>query len=532
MVRLVRFAILLGCALIAGHAFATTYYVAANGSDSNNGTSTSTPWQHAPGMTGCSGNCASKTPQAGDKFILRGGDAWFPSGAGTPVGLPWNFGWSGNSGSRIYVGVDQTMANGSGAGTTGWYDPAVCGPSWCRPRMNGGNPPSTSAVSACAHTFNSGNDTNVFTYVSGSYLTFDNFEYLGLCYTGYKFGSNVYMQFWSSYGIIQNMYLHGWTHTSAINGNGDGGVGILGTTSNTATHNQIIGLVCDGSDTDKRSLGYCVYGDLYDIHNSVFRYIINGAVGGNCSTIHDNLAEYVSWNGGPYDTSMHDNVFECNNSINANGYYYNNLIRHARSAVTFWTCARQVDYIFNNIQYDIGSQGWDLAGSNASPCVGGGQSFIYNNTMESGGANFQNTTQGWNGDLKNNLYINGASALGNGTHPETNATVLTTAEATARGFTASADFVPTDSTCNGISSKCPMSSGANLSNACSSAGNALCADMAGVQYDAVNHRAIYPRSTPVQRPSGSVAWDVGAVQSTLSSATRPTAPAGLVATVK
>jgi hypothetical protein len=34
----------------AQKASATTYYVAANGADSNNGTAKTTPWQHAPGM--------------------------------------------------------------------------------------------------------------------------------------------------------------------------------------------------------------------------------------------------------------------------------------------------------------------------------------------------------------------------------------------------------------------------------------------------------------------------------------------------
>src|ERR1700683_21618 len=35
------------------------YYIAANGSDSNNGTSETSPWQHAPGMPACSATCAS-----------------------------------------------------------------------------------------------------------------------------------------------------------------------------------------------------------------------------------------------------------------------------------------------------------------------------------------------------------------------------------------------------------------------------------------------------------------------------------------
>ena len=37
---------------------ATTHYIAANGSDSNNGTGKTTPWLHAPGMPSCSATCA------------------------------------------------------------------------------------------------------------------------------------------------------------------------------------------------------------------------------------------------------------------------------------------------------------------------------------------------------------------------------------------------------------------------------------------------------------------------------------------
>src|SRR5208337_4960412 len=36
------------------------YYIAANGNDSNSGTSESSPWLHAPGMySTCSGSCAT-----------------------------------------------------------------------------------------------------------------------------------------------------------------------------------------------------------------------------------------------------------------------------------------------------------------------------------------------------------------------------------------------------------------------------------------------------------------------------------------
>src|SRR5690348_932642 len=84
--------------LIAGRASATTYYIAANGSDSNIGTSKTSAWLHAPGMAGCSGTCASTSPKPGDSFILRGGDTWhYSSAAGTPVGTPWTWSASGSS---------------------------------------------------------------------------------------------------------------------------------------------------------------------------------------------------------------------------------------------------------------------------------------------------------------------------------------------------------------------------------------------------------------------------------------------------
>src|SRR5437762_14246 len=76
---------------VISSASATTYYIAANGSDSNNGTSKTTPWLHAPGMTGCSGVCASASPKPGDRFIFRGGDTW------DYTIWPWNLQASGSA---------------------------------------------------------------------------------------------------------------------------------------------------------------------------------------------------------------------------------------------------------------------------------------------------------------------------------------------------------------------------------------------------------------------------------------------------
>src|SRR5580704_6890233 len=119
--------VLTACLLVVpGFAFGATHYVAANGSDANNGTSKSTPWLHAPGMANCASSCASYTPAAGDSIIFRGGDTWhFGNSAAAPyVGSGWGWSWSGSNGNPIYIGVDQT-----------WFAAS----SWARPILHGDN---------------------------------------------------------------------------------------------------------------------------------------------------------------------------------------------------------------------------------------------------------------------------------------------------------------------------------------------------------------------------------------------------------
>src|ERR1019366_6703238 len=195
--------------MVAGNVFAattgTTYYIAANGSDSNSGTSKTSPWVHAPGMKNCANTCAATTPKAGDQFIFRGGDTWhFGNSSATPyVGAYqsfgyWQWSWAGTSGSPIYIGVDQT-----------WYS----GSSWVRPVMNGDNPLSTSAVASCRHQVGT---INSFLNASAvSYVTFDNFEFTGKCEgnSAAKFGYDIYILDQSAqYTNFEHLYFHGWTH--------------------------------------------------------------------------------------------------------------------------------------------------------------------------------------------------------------------------------------------------------------------------------------------------------------------------------
>jgi len=93
--------------LIAVPSLAATYYVDyVSGSDSNNGTSTSTPWKHCPGDSNATGNPGSTTLSGGDTIIFKGGVEYK---GGVTVGS------SGSSGSPITF-------DGNSAGTWGTGD--------------------------------------------------------------------------------------------------------------------------------------------------------------------------------------------------------------------------------------------------------------------------------------------------------------------------------------------------------------------------------------------------------------------------
>jgi hypothetical protein len=100
----------LGICLLSEGARATTYYVSSStGSDSNNGTSLSTPWQTI-------GHVNGQTFQPGDSILFRRGDVWNESL--TPPS-------SGSSGNPITF---DAYGTGPAPNLTGYY--AVPGSAW------------------------------------------------------------------------------------------------------------------------------------------------------------------------------------------------------------------------------------------------------------------------------------------------------------------------------------------------------------------------------------------------------------------
>lgn len=470
----------IGLLFFSTSAFAQhTYYISkALGSDSNTSAqaqSQSTPWAHMPGMAGCTSNCASYTPVAGDRFILRGGDTWVAN----DLGVNWR--WSGNANARIYIGVDQS-----------WY----AGGSWARPVFDCQN-------SSCGRT-QYGN----IIWIAGNYVTFDNVEI-----TGYRqsSGGNL-VAVYANYDEVSNCYFHGWSRSETaansfaitLNWSGGGGTGAK-------FHHNVI----DGEDSpNKDFMGGILHGDA--VYDNVIRYVYNG-MNGVFNDVHGNLVEhnYVSV------TGDHCNMIFVQAPFSASGgiRMYNNVVRHASCSggMTFWMlgntgCSNCTSYAYNNVIYDNGPDSDKGISIGSHPAQGTtGTYYIYNNTIESGGgfcigngeASPRSTTH-----YSNNHCIN-SSTICNGAGTtcvnDGNNLVQTLAQASSTGYAANQSFAysPTSA------SSPTVGTGIRHDSFCSGSMAALCSDSTYPSYDKTNHKVVM--RTAVARPV-SGPWDVGAYE--------------------
>ena len=386
------------------------YFISAAGSDSNNGTSESTPWLHAPGMPNCSNTCNSVNLTGGGfALIFRRDDTWH----------------FGNSGASPYTGGQWNANNWWGTDANFHYDGSVSGgiiatsdPAWCsgacgRPIFNADNPLSTSTVASCAYQIGSG---NIFVQ-SGVAWWFDNFEWTGFCSSRNPASGGPFTDIMVGYGgsgdsgsgmmFLSNNYFHGWTVTSdAGESNSTLPCTIIGGGNNglQSMWNNVI----DGSDSTSEGCSWATFPSFYHFKDNIIRYTTQG-VGQWCHDIHDNIFEYMQ---GPI-WPTHANVLECN--ANANGtatnqpagtpnVVYNNTFRHDAPGVTsnpdLWLCPNATpEYWFNNIMYDLAGEGWSVAGpAGYSGCPNTGGQQMFNNTLV---------------DMTQPCYLN---ALNNGTN--------------------------------------------------------------------------------------------------------------------
>jgi hypothetical protein len=486
------------------------YYIAADGSDSNDGLSESSPWAHSPGMSTCTENCAAVIPAAGQGFIFRGGDTW----NGSNLGITWK--WSGTPTNPIYIGVDKT-----------WYS----GSSWTRPIWTCGGVNCTGGT--IAWYFASGN----------SYIIVDNFEATGFYVnqTGnpgaYVFGACGQNQ------TYENMYVHGWS--TDPNPQGTYGTVFHGCNGNSIKGTVMRYNVIDGQDTTQNMMT-AMYPSIPTAYGNYIRYVITG-IDGTGDNWHDNVVEYLVVS--PV-FGHQDGYYHTAQAYSPNTLLYNNLIRHvtftgANGAVKFWMNGNGpcpfsscTSYAFNNIIYDTYPGNTVDTGGHFG--VNYGTWYIFNNTFDCGtdkapggcsvgdGGNGQHGV-GLHGQMTlyliNNHWISTekTSIIGFGGRfgrcawficSEINGLYQSNGAAKKRGYTSGSAyaFQPTNS--NGST----VGKGANQDSLCAAVNaidaNAGAACKSGTTYacayNATNHTVSCPAIVPVTRPT--TAWDVGAYQ--------------------
>jgi hypothetical protein len=535
--------VLLAIFFAAGSAFATTYYVAANGSDANSGTSKTTPWLHAPGMPGCSGTCASTTPTAGDSFILRGGDIWTVSGQ-------WTWSWSGTSGSPISIGgLDQT-----------WYS----GSSWTRPILNGGGTwPSSGTANLF---FFSLNDVS---YVTEAWIEMKGY-YIGSSatnYTGYinrgSSGNNI---------NIHDNYIHGWSHAAGIGEGSPGGIvdAILCNTGGTDATTNIYNNVIDGSDTAENDFsGIYATGGCGNVYQNYISWIPDAVNEDFIVSFHDNVladdgAECFSGCG------SHNNVMEENQGPSSgNSFFYNNLFvnpapsdENGGIVTQLAPHAGQTSWFFNNVisngpPYVTGTfQNNEVVCADTFTGASGGACTIFNNTIEGGldtnppnakpvrAGSFNGSTSPTAINLYNNHTISSSSPMyttsdcnsGCAVTQSPNPNLIQSVSvANGQGYALSQtySFSPTSG------SGATVGSGTNETSLCTTiaslnaaAGTACQRDTTyGISYNTTTHTVTFPARTTNARPA-SGAWDEGAYEWNSSSGAQPNPPTGLTAVVE
>jgi hypothetical protein len=494
-----------------GGAGPNTYYADySSGSDSNNGTSKSTPWQNAPGMVNATGNPAAHSPIPGDNYILKGGVSWpasdFPmfliytgiSSSTTPVGCAGP--------GCIYIGTDPT-----------WYS----GGSFTRPAFDGQG---TEVVTRAGSS-----QTVVDLY--GGYFVLDNIEFKNWWQLdGPESGPLIkYVDLRGLHEEAKNNYFHAWGHGgSAVGDNSQifGGGANCPPDMTSSIHDN----VADGSDTTGDMLMFAHPGVGY-IYNNYLSNIHNGVLG---SAIYVFGNTFLHINGsfdsypacGYLGCGSHGNVVE---STGCQLIIYNNYSSDANGGASIFHTPVDglVDYDFNNVFTAQQNQTIQIDGDGLSTGSGSGI-YVFNDTLQSPpGTPFPLIDGPTRGGILPFMNVYNNDLIGDNptwtfatnvaTPSQSNNVGQTNAQAAASGYSSSPpypflSFIGSPTSSSGLSntamapicSGIPSTSTAPASTACQSD------TPVGVGYNSSNHTVIAPNRTSVGRPSGS--WDSSAYQ--------------------
>jgi len=299
---------------------ATTHYIAANGSDSNDGMSKATPWLHLPGMRTCSSVCASYIPAAGDQFILRGGDSW------TNANFPITWTWSGSSRSPIYIGVDHI-----------WYS----GGSWTRPVFNAGGV----AVP--------GDRNHFIGFNSVIYVALDDIEMTGIYWSGAPtYGAVGAITTWGSdYVTLENLYIHNWTHAIGGGTTDDNVYMVIGQTYPPfCGHCLLANSIIQDADGGGNS-GSATYAWGGSIKNCIFHDLPNAILemDAGSAEISGNLIFNITVSFG----GIHENAIESLGGSSGTLYIHDNVIHDVTAESMMLGNTGETDYVWNNVFYNL-----------------------------------------------------------------------------------------------------------------------------------------------------------------------------------
>ena len=443
--------LLLTVLMVCAPLWSQTYYVDySSGSDSNNGTSKSTPWKNIPGSPLFSGTYTPAT----DTYILKGGVTWpnaeFPISASNP--------------NVTMGGEDQT-----------WYT----GASWSLPKFNPGGTqiagPYNSVVNA-----------------SADQLTFDRIEWTGIYWdnTGSSTVQGICMGAANIHVNATRNYVHGWSHGTAA-GTADEFSWLNSTPGNgiviTASYNRM-----DGSDStnggDSGSFGYAIYQADHNIVTNVTNALLIGSFGGstgvNGGSAFSNVAGPVN---ASFSAGTHENCIETNDGSFV--YVYNNYLSNC-TAVTILAPGAgspQTAWIWGNVVYNTSANDPTYNGfpsgigfDNYPPSSGIVQYAFFNTTTQGNQlltacltANQQTRSGTGNTNTleaaDNACYSSVGTFLTQGSpnptnYVNTNNTLMTyVAATTTAGMSASQSlpFSPTSNNCGGASG-CPVAAGTQV----------------------------------------------------------------------
>jgi len=440
--RMSRITLLIAFALAAvflsapSTAQAATYYIDCSaGVDSNNGTSSSTPWLHHPYMHGFTG---SYTHHAGDQFYFKGGvtcpNSYFPLTAlaggssgnpdyyGTDPGFSWYTGTSSGKVNTVGTLVDLVTGNPFVMGNWNGVSITINGTAYTVANVL--NPSrllltsSAGAQSAVSYSQNtayvapqwdmqnaliggsmSNNQVADLASHAVSFVTLDGFEIKGFFWNApcgfgnctvvnaHNTGSNI---------TLNHLYIHGWSHANC--GSSCTGWDInnyillgpnqpVGANFSQGEYTNILEystIACPVGDGNCDGVSMEAVGAWAIVHDTIIHDLSNAEVGVNYQWYNN-----LMYNCGPsFDPSDHTQCYEGNptSGDTTPQFIYNNVGYNSSTGSYMIGLygddqnggSQRFTYIFNNVFYSVQSTHAPIE----TDSIGGNQNvFVYNNTL-------------------------------------------------------------------------------------------------------------------------------------------------------